>query len=290
MELKAIDLHSHYSTKKGYLWQAPKEIGLAEKFYRYEAKYRTEEEMAQDFRDAGVKVILDLGFTQHTSIEEAKELHDYVGHLILSYHDVIIGGWVALNPRTGLKGLRELERGLKDLGMTGFAANPTSLNIAPSDEVFYPFYEMCIEAKAPVLLNVGFTAVGANQPGGGGRCLDYCHPRYIDEVAAKFPELIIIAGRQAWPWVNDMIATLLHKPNVWNELHGWSPKYLAPELKWDIGRRLQDKIMFGADYPMFDYERLFRDWESEGYKQDILEKVYYKNAQKLFRNLGRELV
>ncbi len=109
-------------------------------------------------------------------------------------------------------------------------------------------------------------------------------------MATKFPDLTIIAGRQAWPWVNEMIAVLLHKANVWNELHGWSPKYFTPELKWEISHWLQDKIMFGADYPLLSYERLFRDWEAEGYSQEILEKIYYKNAQRLFRNLGRDII
>ncbi len=28
-----------------------------------------------------------------------------------------------------------------------------------------------------------------------------------------------------------MIAVMLHKPNVWNELHGWSPKYFTDALQ-----------------------------------------------------------
>ena len=78
MKAKVIDIHSHYSTQKGYLWQTPEEIELQEKIFRYKARYKTEEEMVQDFRDAGIKVILDLGFTSRKSIEEARELHDYV--------------------------------------------------------------------------------------------------------------------------------------------------------------------------------------------------------------------
>ena len=123
----------------------------------------------------------------------------------------------------------------------------------------------------------------------GLEVIEHCHPRYIDEVAAKFPDLTIIAGRPAWPWQVEMIAVMLHKPNVWNELHGWSPKYFTPELKWDISHRLQDKIMFGADYPLFLYERLFRDWEADKYSPEILEKVFYKNAQRLFEGLGRKI-
>ena len=55
--------------------------------------------------------------------------------------------------------------------------------------------------------------------------------RGLSAARAEQPDLTIIAGRPAWPWQDDMISILLHKPNVWNELHGWSPKYLTDALK-----------------------------------------------------------
>ena len=61
--------------------------------------------------------------------------------------------------------------------------------------------------------------------------------RFELTTAALAPDLKIIAGRPAWPWQDEMIAILLHKPNVWNELHGWSPKYLTDALKRDIRSR-----------------------------------------------------
>ena len=45
--------------------------------------------------------------------------------------------------------------------------------------------------------------------------------------------------------------------------------------------------MFGADYPMFSYERLITDWQSEGYSEAVLEKVFHRNAERLFAELGR---
>lgn len=35
--------------------------------------------------------------------------------------------------------------------------------------------------------------------------------------------------------------------------------------------------MFGSDYPYFSYDRLFPDWEAEGFKPQVMEKVFYKN-------------
>jgi predicted TIM-barrel fold metal-dependent hydrolase len=40
--------------------------------------------------------------------------------------------------------------------------------------------------------------------------------------------------------------------------------------------------MFGADYPLLQYERLVSDWQSLGYDEAVLERVFYKNAETLF--------
>ena len=293
--IKVLDMHSHFGTKKGYLWRTKEEIENAQSAYRYKVIYRTEKEQAQDLRDAGVKAILDYSFTSFgMPIEEVREFHDYAAQLIKDDPDVYTGLWVALDPRSGLKGVRELERCFKDLKIAvGFTSMSSGIGLPPSDKLFYPFYDMCAEANGFAHLMVGYTGWGALFPGGYGVYLEHCHPRYVDEVAIKFPHLKIIAARPAWPWQTEMIAVVLHKANVVGyELHGWSPKYFTQDLKWDISHRLQDKIMFGGDYPIFGpnpskvYERLFNDWESEGYSEAILEKVYYENAYKLLKGSG----
>jgi predicted TIM-barrel fold metal-dependent hydrolase len=80
-----------------------------------------------------------------------------------------------------------------------------------------------------------------------------------------------------------MIAILLHKANVFMETSGWSPKYFTPELKKEIAGRLQNKVMFGSDYPVLAYERLFRDWDAEGYPAAVLDKVFLANARRILR-------
>jgi len=71
----------------------------------------------------------------------------------------------------------------------------------------------------------------------------------------------------------------LHKGNVFWELSGWAPKYFPELLKKDIRGRLQDKVMFGSDYPSLPYERIMREWDELGYKPEIMEKVFHKNAE-----------
>ena len=139
----------------------------------------------------------------------------------------------------------------------------------------------------PALVFVGTTGLGAGFPGGKGILLDHCHPRHLDQVAARYPEFKVLAARPAWSWQTEMIAVLLHKANVWYELHGWSPKYLTDDLKREIAGRLKDQVMFGADYPLLSYERLIGDWRNLGYEDEVLEKVFHRNAEAFLAGLGR---
>lgn len=285
--MKIIDLHSHWGTKIGYPLRSTEELELQKRTWNSLPKYESEEEMVGYFRARNVQVFLDLGFTKTMPVGQVQEFHDYVFEVQKNHGDVIIGNWLQIDPRTGKEGLREFERCLSNGGgVVGYAVSGSPLGLDACDPLFGPYYALCAEAGAPVLIMVGYTGLGAGHPGGKGIVLDLSHPRYVDRVAANYPELNIIAGRPAWPWQDEMIAVMLHKPNVWCELHGWSPKYLTDGLKYDISRRLRGRIMFGADYPLFRYERLVSDWQAQGFDEGVLERVFYKNAESFLDTLG----
>ncbi len=218
--MQAIDVHSNWSTRRGYPLQTEAELTQQERTWRSKPAYRTEAEMAEDFRDAGVRVILDFGYTKYLPIEEANRIHDYGFATQQAYPDVIIGNWVHFQPELGTPALIEFRRCLeRSAGLVGLAVSGSG-GLPASDPAWEPFYRLCIEAPAPALIFVGTTGLGAGLPGGNGITLDSCHPRHLDAVAARFADLTIIAARPAWPWQSEMIAVLLHKPNVWCELHG----------------------------------------------------------------------
>jgi predicted TIM-barrel fold metal-dependent hydrolase len=282
-KMRVFDLHSHWGTKKGYRLRTEEERAQQPSTWKSTASYVTEQEMADYFRKRNAKVILDLGFTKSMRIEDVREFHDYALDFQRANADVVFGNWLNIDPRQQKAALEEIKRCMAaSKGFIGFMVSGGSLGAPASDPVLDPIYTLCQELGVPVLILVGYTGSGAGLRGGGGVRLDLCHPRHIDDVAIRYPDLRIIAGRPAWPWQDDMIAVLLHKPNVWYELHGWSPKHYTDSLKREISRRLKDRVMFGGDYPLFTYERLFADWEADGYSQEILEKVMYKNAEAFF--------
>lgn len=285
--MKIIDVHSHWGTKRGYTLRTPEELAQQKKTWNSEPTYHTEAEMAEYFRANNVQVILDFGFTKFIPLQEAAPVHDYGFETQRAHPSQILGHWIHIDPATGDAGVRELRRCIDNApGFLGFAVSGSGSGPA-SDPKWFPFYELCIEARVPVLIFVGTTGLGAGLPGGNGIVLDDCHPRHLDLVAAKFPKLTIVAARPGWPWQTETIAVLMHKRNIWYELHGWSPKYFAADLKHDIPRRLRDRVMFGADYPLFTYDRLLRDWRAEGYDQETLDNVFHRNAERFLEQVRR---
>ena len=283
--MRIIDLHSHWGTKRGYPFQTAEELAQQRKVFRSDPTYVTEQQMVDHFREQDVQILLDLG-VRSVELPELKSLHDYAFDVQQSAPDAVLGNWLHIDPRKGAAGLKEFERCLKQRkGVVGLAVAGAGFNVEASDPLYDPFYRLCIEARAPALIMVGYTGLGATLPSGGGVILEYSHPRFVDRVAARYTDLIIVASRPAWPWQTEMIAVLLHKANVWYEVHGWSPKYFTTDLKHEIARRLSDRVMFGADYPLIRYERLVSDWNSEGYDSGVLEKVFHKNAEKFLATL-----
>lgn len=280
---KLIDMHSHWGTKRGYVLRTSAELARQKHTWNSEPKYHTEEEQAAYFRSENVRAILDFGFTKKMPVAEAREHHDYGIETVRKYPDAVLGLWLQIDPNSGAEGAKEFERVIQACpGFVGIGISGSGAGYPCTDPVFEPFYEVSIAHNRPALVFVGTTGAGAGLPGGGGMVLDDCHPRHVDRLAARRPDLTIIAARPAWPWQDEMIAVMIHKPNVWTELHGWAPKYFTDSLKHDIARRLKKRVMFGADYPLFTYERLVTEWRAHGFDDEVLENVFHRNAESLF--------
>ena len=103
----------------------------------------------------------------------------------------------------------------------------------------------------------------------------------MDDVAADFPNLTIILAHPGWPWINDQIAEALHKPNVYIDLSGWLPRYIPKELIHESITRLNDKILFGSDYPFITPERWLKDWKKLDVSEELEENIFLNNASKI---------
>jgi predicted TIM-barrel fold metal-dependent hydrolase len=284
MRRRAIDVHVHPGTPEFLQGSMGHFAEAAVKYFHKEVRAKSEEEMAREFRDADVfGVLLAWNATSGTNLPPVT--NEYVASVVDRFPDDFIG-FASVDPWGGRRSVAELRHAIEELGLKGAKFQQIAMAFRPSDRRFRPLWELCSELKVPVLFHCGMTGLGAGLPGGGGLKLDYGRPIYIDSVAAEFPKLTIIGAHPAWPWQSEMIAIALHKANVYIDLSGWSPKYFPDELKREIGTRLQDKVLFGTDYPYLAPGRWLDDFERLGYAPAVVEKVLRANAARV---LGLDL-
>jgi len=108
----------------------------------------------------------------------------------------------------------------------------------------------------------------------------------IDDVAADFPGMPVILAHPSVPWQDEAISIATHKANVYIDLSGWSPKYFPPQLVRAASSLLQDKVLFGTDYPLLTPERWLRDFELLEIKPEVRPKILKHNAARLLGLAG----
>ena len=142
----------------------------------------------------------------------------------------------------------------------------------------YPLYEVIAEAGLPALFHTGHSGIGSGLPGGGGIRLKYSNPMHVDDVAVDFPEMPIVLAHPSFPWQDEAISIAMHKPEVYIDLSGWSPKYFPPQLVHYANTLLKHQVLFGSDYPMITPERWLRDFERLEINPDVRPLILKENA------------
>lgn len=188
-----------------------------------------------------------------------------------------------IDPMDGMRGVRELERLVREDGANGFRVTALTNCLPASDRRYYPLYAKCVELNVPVKIYSSMNY--AND-----RPYDLGHPRHLDQVAIDFPELKILAGLGGWPWIPDMVGLLSRHPNLYCDTSAHRPRYFAKagagwEMFMQFGNsRLQNKIMIGLSRYLFDcpYEELVEEYHQLPLKETVLEKWFYHNAKRFF--------
>jgi predicted TIM-barrel fold metal-dependent hydrolase len=183
----------------------------------------------------------------------------------------------SVDPHKGKLGAREV-RELIDAGVRGFKFHPNTQAFYPNDREHYQLYEPIAEAGLVALFHSGTTGIGAGMAGGGGVRLKYSNPMFVDDVAADFPELKIILAHPSFPWQDEALAVAVHKPNVYIDLSGWSPKYFPENLIRYTNSQLRHKMLFGSDFPLITPDRWLADFENLPIKDEVRPLVLKENA------------
>ncbi|MHB8481927.1 MAG: amidohydrolase family protein [Nitrospiria bacterium] len=278
----AIDMHVHPGTKEYLVDAGGRYLDDALKYFRQKTRPVSVEEMAAYYKKIDMMaVILAWDAETHTGLPAVT--NDYIADIAGRYPETFIG-FGSVDPWKGKLAVDEAERAIRRLKLKGLKFHPICQAFFPNERRFYPLWETCASLKIPVLFHTGTTGVGAGVPGGDGLQLKYGQPiPCLDDIAADFPNLTIIGAHPSFPWQDEMLAVAVHKTNVYIDLSGWSPKYFPPSLIQYANSILQDRVLFGSDYPFLTPERWMEDFEKAGFKPQVREKILLQNAKRLLQ-------
>ena len=184
-----------------------------------------------------------------------------------------------LDPTEGMDGVRALERAVKEHGFIGAHFYPHWFELPPDHARWYPFYAKCVELDIPVQLQVGQSLVYDRR----APKRSVGRPITLDAVACDFPELKIVGIHVGIPWADEMIAMAWKHPNIYIGSDAHSPKYWPDSFTRYIDSYGQDKVMFGTDFPVLQFERTRDEVEALGLRPIPKRKFLRDNALKLYK-------
>jgi predicted TIM-barrel fold metal-dependent hydrolase len=282
-ELVAIDVHTHAEVSTRVLPdEAARELDEAKgRYFKYVPQHPTIAQMAAYYRER------KMGFVVFTVDHERglglrRISNEEVAESAAEESDVAIP-FASIDPARGKLGVREARRLIEHFGVKGFKFHPIVQEFFPNDHAAYPLYEVIAEARLPALFHTGQTGIGAGMRAGGGLRVKYANPIHLDDVAADFPDMPIVMAHPSFPWQDEALSVATHKPQVYIDLSGWSPKYFPPLLVQYANTLLKHKVLFGTDYPLLAPDRWIADFEKLDIRPEVRPLIMKENAAKLLR-------
>jgi uncharacterized protein len=278
---RAIDFHVHLPTPDWLDGSMAGYVEAAEAYFRSKVVPKSLDELADEYRALDLVAVL-LAWDAETATGRPRVPNSVVATACRDHPDAFVG-FGSVDPHKGESAVAELDE-IASLGLAGVKLHPSLQAFAPDDERHWPIFERCQELGLACLFHTGTSGIGAGRPGGQGIRLDYSRPIRLDAPAAAFPELRVVAAHFGWPWHLEMLAIAAHKTNVYLDISGWAPRYIPAEVVRELAGRLQDRFLFGSDYPFISPERCLSELEELELAPEVMEKLLRGNAEAL---LGR---
>jgi predicted TIM-barrel fold metal-dependent hydrolase len=206
--------------------------------------------------------------------------NEFIVEKSLEHPDVLIP-FASIDPRRGVEGVAEARDLLSGGVVRGFKFHPNIQQFHPGDGIAYPLFELIESAGAIALFHTGHSGIGAGLPGGGGIRLKYGNPMSIDDVAVDFPEMKIVMAHPSFPWQDEALSVAMHKPQVYLDLSGWTPKRFPPGLVTAISTSLSHQALYGSDFPLITPDKWLADFATLGLDESVSSLILRANAMRL---------
>ncbi len=278
--LTAIDMHVHIEIDGHGHVSLPQELmDASSKYFKAEERTPSLDAIAATYRELNMAAVV-FTVDARTRLKHQPNSIEDIAEGAARNNDVLIP-FGSVDPLTGAEAIDRAKRLVEDYGVRGFKFHPSLQGFNPSDERYYPLWEALQSLGLPAVFHTGQNGMGAGTPGGSGIKLGYSNPLLLDEIAADFPEFQIIMAHPSVPWQDEANSIATHKSNVFIDLSGWSPKYFPESLVKLSNSVLQDKVLFGTDYPLITPQKWLGAFADLPLKDEVRPKILKDNAVRL---------
>lgn len=202
--------------------------------------------------------------------------------LVEGRSNVFLLGTVNLDDQ-GPEWLSYLDSLLQARRIVGMKIFPGFDPIYPTDQRLDPYYALCTEHEAPMMIHTGINP-------GHPEVAMYNDPKYIVEVAQRFPDLKIVIAHYFWPEVDYCYDITRGHANVYFDTSGLAD----PELVELTGAEAIERvvlaslahyprsIIFGTDHAMCDRQQHLEWVNALPISTDTKEDILWRNAAHIF--------
>jgi predicted TIM-barrel fold metal-dependent hydrolase len=273
----AIDVHVHIEVgPDGDDHLSPDLREAVSRYFKGDALLPSIDEVADYYRQRSMVAVV-FGVDSALTTGQPRIPNSFVVEGARRHPDVLLP-FASIDPRRGPDGVAEAEELLAAGEVRGFKFHPNIQQFDPNDRLAYPLYEVIQSHGSIALFHTGHSGIGAGLPGGGGIRLKHGNPMLIDDVAVDFPHMKIIMAHPSFPWQDEALSVALHKPQVYIDLSGWTPKRFPPQLVLYMKGPLKRQVLFGSDFPLITPDRWIDDFRTLGVDEEIEAMILKDNA------------
>jgi predicted TIM-barrel fold metal-dependent hydrolase len=179
--------------------------------------------------------------------------------------------------------VRELGRLRAEKRIVGMKIFPGHDPIYPTDPRLRSVYELCQAHGMPMVMHTGWNS---NHP----EVAQYNDPKYIVQVAERYPRLKIIIAHYFWPEVEYCFALTHGYANICYDTSGLADAEVVEatgreKIEAVLLKTLAEKprsVLFGSDYAMCSIPDHLRLVQSLPVSEEVREGILWKNAVEAF--------
>lgn len=236
-------------------------------FYGIAMRYNgTVSQYREESRKVGV--VHSVIFSVATTPKQVHSINNFIARTVESEPDAFTG-LGTMHP--DVENYEEEIAYIKQLGLKGIKLHPDIQGFALDDERCMKIYELCEKYGLILLLHTG------------DERYDYSNPDRLTRVLKAFPKLTVIAAHfGGWSVWKQAGLILPDYANLYVDCSS-SLAFLTPDEAAELIYRYgSERVLWGSDYPMWDYGEEMRRFEALLLDENERANILYKNAQKLF--------